>query len=115
MLEKKDAREQQKHEIEMRKQTEDTELLGGQKKMRLISNIRDMTNAAVENEKQITELQKDLPNLISESENETPLETMKRRLIERRYKTLEKLLQLSEDYNRELESMQLQLRALSEE
>ena len=83
--------------------------------MRLISTIRDMTNAAVENEKQITELQKDLPNLISESENETPLETMERRLIERRYKTLEKLLQLSEDYNRELESMQLQLRALSEE
>ena len=83
--------------------------------MRLISTILDMTNAAVENEKQITELQKDLPNLISESENETPLETMERRLIERRYKTLEKLLQLSEDYNRELESMQLQLRALSEE
>mmetsp|Transcript_21032 Transcript_21032/g.31384 ORF Transcript_21032/g.31384 Transcript_21032/m.31384 type:complete len:519 (-) Transcript_21032:52-1608(-) len=115
ILEKKDAREQQKHDIEMRKQTEDTVSSDGQKRMQLISTIRDMTNAAVENEKHITELEKDLPNLISESENETPLETMKRRLIERKYKTLENLLQVSEDYNREIESMQSQLRALSED
>jgi len=113
--EREREREQQKHEIEMRKQIEGMESLDGLKKMRLISAIQDMTNAAVENKKQIRELEKDLPNLISESENETPLETMERSQIERRYKTLEKLLQVSKDYNREFESMQSQLRALSEE
>eukprot|EP00816_Leptocylindrus_hargravesii_P005746 CAMPEP_0196805812 /NCGR_PEP_ID=MMETSP1362-20130617/5638_1 /TAXON_ID=163516 /ORGANISM="Leptocylindrus danicus, Strain CCMP1856" /LENGTH=116 /DNA_ID=CAMNT_0042178957 /DNA_START=674 /DNA_END=1020 /DNA_ORIENTATION=+ len=108
--EREREREQQKHEIEMRKQIEGMESLDGLKKMRLISAIQDMTNAAVENKKQIRELEKDLPNLISESENETPLETMERSQIERRYKTLEKLLQVSKDYNREFESMQSQLR-----
>ena len=110
LLEAKETRDQQKHEIVMRKQTEHQKSPYGLNKIQLMSSIRETTKYAVENEKQMADLEKDLPELIPERENESPSEVTKRRRIERRHKILEKLWETSEVYYQELESMQSLLR-----
>ena len=78
-MEAKEAREQQKHEIEMRKQIEDQKSPYGLNKIQVMSSIREMMKYDIENKKQIADLEKDLPELIPERENESPSVVMKRR------------------------------------